>query len=113
MQELREGVKKRDLTVLVVDEQLIKQPLKRGEVSMQIVQQIQEKFQRVAELILEMLVEGIDFMRFQEEVQREFNELGKEILREALEAKDRDLREHREKRPLSLCLCKSFQCCII
>lgn len=100
MQELREGVKKRDLTVLVVDEQLIKQPLKRGEVSMQIVQQIQEKFQRVAELILEMLVEGIDFMRFQEEVQREFNELGKEILREALEAKDRDLREHREKRPL-------------
>ncbi|HIE12648.1 MAG TPA: ISLre2 family transposase, partial [Desulfotomaculum sp.] len=66
---------------------------------MQIVQQIQEKFQRVAELILEMLVEGIDFMRFQEEVQREFNELGKEILREALEAKDRDLREHREERP--------------
>lgn len=66
---------------------------------MQIVKQIWEKFQRVAKLTLEMLENGIDFMSFQEELRRELDGLGKEILREVLEAKDAYLREHREERP--------------
>jgi len=90
---------KRDLTVLRRDERLIKQPLRRGEVSMQIVKQIWEKFQRVAELTLEMLENGIDFIGFEEKLWQELNNLGREILREVLEAKDAYLREHREERP--------------
>jgi len=66
---------------------------------MQIVKQIWEKFQRVAELTLEVLENGIDFISFQEKLRRELDGLGQEILREVLEAKDAYLREHREERP--------------
>ncbi|ACX52280.1 protein of unknown function UPF0236 [Ammonifex degensii KC4] len=66
---------------------------------MQIIKQIWEKFQRVAELTFEVLENGIDFISFQERLRRELDSLGQEILREVLEAKDAYLREHREKRP--------------
>ncbi|MCL6559849.1 MAG: ISLre2 family transposase [Firmicutes bacterium] len=66
---------------------------------MQIVKQIWGKFQRVAELTLGMLENGIDFMSFQEELRRELDGLGQGILKEVLEAKDAYLREHREERP--------------
>ncbi|MEW6448998.1 MAG: ISLre2 family transposase [Bacillota bacterium] len=66
---------------------------------MQIVKQIWEKFQRVAELTFEVLENGIDFISFQEKLRRELDGLGQEILREVLEAKDAYLREHREERP--------------
>ncbi|ACA59954.1 hypothetical protein Daud_1447 [Candidatus Desulforudis audaxviator MP104C] len=66
---------------------------------MQIVKQIWEKFQRVAELTFEVLENGIDFISFQEKLRRELDGLGQEILKEVLEAKDAYLREHREKRP--------------
>ncbi|ACX53071.1 protein of unknown function UPF0236 [Ammonifex degensii KC4] len=66
---------------------------------MQIIKQIWEKFQRVAELTLEVLEEGIDLLSFEEKLWQELKSLGKEILREVLEAKDAYLREHREKRP--------------
>ncbi|ACX51520.1 protein of unknown function UPF0236 [Ammonifex degensii KC4] len=66
---------------------------------MQIVKQIWEKFQRVAELTFEVLENGIDFISFQEKLRRELDSLGQEILREVLEAKDAYLREHREERP--------------
>ncbi|RDV80086.1 UPF0236 family transposase-like protein, partial [Ammonifex thiophilus] len=66
---------------------------------MQIIKQIWEKFQRVAELTLKVLEEGIDFLSFEEKLWQELNNLGQEVLREVLEAKDAYLREHREKRP--------------
>ncbi|MGQ9713079.1 MAG: ISLre2 family transposase, partial [Desulfotomaculales bacterium] len=66
---------------------------------MQIVKQIWEKFQRVTELTLEMLANGIDFISFEEKLWQELNDLAREILREVLEAKDAYLREHREERP--------------
>ncbi|ACX53161.1 hypothetical protein Adeg_2083 [Ammonifex degensii KC4] len=66
---------------------------------MQIIKQIWEKFQRVAELTLKVLEEGIDLLSFEEKLWQELKSLGKEILREVLEAKDAYLREHREKRP--------------
>ncbi|ACX51661.1 protein of unknown function UPF0236 [Ammonifex degensii KC4] len=66
---------------------------------MQIIKQIWEKFQRVAELTLKILEEGIDLLSFEEKLWQELKSLGKEILREVLEAKDAYLREHREKRP--------------
>ncbi|MGQ9756455.1 MAG: UPF0236 family transposase-like protein, partial [Desulfotomaculales bacterium] len=66
---------------------------------MQIVKQIWEKFQRVTELTLEMLANGIDFISFEEKLWQELNDLAREILREVLEAKDAYLREHRKKRP--------------
>ena len=66
---------------------------------MQIVKQIWEKFQRVAELTLEMLENGIDFIGLEEKLWQELNNLGREILREVLETKDAYLREHREERP--------------
>ncbi|WP_334110043.1 hypothetical protein [Thermodesulfitimonas autotrophica] len=72
---LRKGRKKRDLTVLATDERLIKQPLKRGEVSMQIIEQIWVKFQRVAELTLEVLEKGIDLIGFEEKLWQELNNL--------------------------------------
>jgi len=66
---------------------------------MQIVKQIWEKFQRVTELTLEVLGKGIDFIGFEEKLWQELNNLGREILKEVLEAKDTYLREHREERP--------------
>jgi hypothetical protein len=66
---------------------------------MQIVKQIWEKFQRVMELTLDVLENGIDFIRFQEELRRELDGLGQGVLKEVLEAKDKYLREHREERP--------------
>lgn len=66
---------------------------------MQIVKQIWEKFQRVVELTLNVLENGIDFISFQEKLRRELDGLGQEILREVLEAKDANLRGHREERP--------------
>ncbi|MGO0121737.1 ISLre2 family transposase [Desulfothermobacter acidiphilus] len=66
---------------------------------MQIIKQIWEKFQRVAELTLKVLEEGTNFLSFEEKLWQELNNLGQEVLREVLEAKDAYLREHREKRP--------------
>ncbi|MGO0122192.1 hypothetical protein [Desulfothermobacter acidiphilus] len=43
---------------------------------MQIIKQIWEKFQRVAELTLEALGKGIDLLSFEEELWRELSNLG-------------------------------------
>jgi len=53
----------------------------------------------VAELTLEMLGSGIDFLSFQEKLRQELNNLGQEILKEVIEEKDTYLREHPEERP--------------
>lgn len=66
---------------------------------MQIIKQIWERFQKVAEITLDMLTGGFDFISLQEGIRRELDNLGKEILREVLEEKDAYLREHREERP--------------
>lgn len=65
---------------------------------MQIIKHIWEKFQGVAELTLQMLEKGIDFITFEERLWQEFNHLGQEILREVLEAQDEYIRRHREER---------------
>lgn len=66
---------------------------------MEIVQQIWEKFHRLAELVLEELERGVDYASFQERLKEELNELARWILKEVLEAADGYLRQHREERP--------------
>ncbi|MDN5347850.1 MAG: hypothetical protein PWP65_1414 [Clostridia bacterium] len=65
---------------------------------MNIVQNIVGKFQRVAEMILDVLEQRMDFISFEERLREELNELGREIIREVLEACDAYLRERREER---------------
>lgn len=65
---------------------------------MKIVQHVFNSFLQVANLILEELEKGIDYPRFQLQLQDELNKMGRNICKEILEGADEYVREHRDER---------------
>lgn len=61
---------------------------------MEIFQHLMSSFLQVGEKILDSIENGIDYARFQLELQEELNKLGKEICREVLEAMDEFIKKH-------------------
>ncbi|SHF49226.1 hypothetical protein SAMN02745218_02407, partial [Desulfofundulus australicus DSM 11792] len=60
---------------------------------MKIIQHVYNSFLQVATLIFEKLEKGIDYPRFQLELQDVLNELGRNICKEVLEAADDYVRQ--------------------
>ena len=65
---------------------------------MNIVQNIWGKFQRVMEMVLDVLEQGTDYVSFEQKLREELNELGRGIIKEVLEAGDAYLRAHQQER---------------
>lgn len=65
---------------------------------MEIIQHTLTAFLQVAQLIVEELEQGLDYPRFQLNLQDILNELGRNICREVLESADEYVRQHKEER---------------
>lgn len=65
---------------------------------MELVPHLLKMFLQVGEKILDVLEDGLDYPSFEQELERELNELGKDICREVLEATDAWLKENPRER---------------